>query len=89
MKLVTETPHMIAVCKDSSLWRLPADAVQDFLAHWTGGKTFWFGVDAWGQSVIIKLADITGVAVQTEASLARQVAEEAEERQRALIDGDG
>jgi len=87
MTIMDERPHLVAVCKDSSIWRLRPEDAADFTWHWTQSKPFWSGVDCWGQSVIVKLGDITGLILETDASIARKAADFEEQRMRAVIDG--
>lgn len=87
MKLRTEQPHFVAMCKDGSAWTLRPEDWDDFAAHWTAGKTFWSGVNLWDQSLIIKLADVTGMIALTAEALALFAEEAAEERHRAMMEG--
>lgn len=86
-QLTREHPHLKAICKDGSCWVLPLESRDDFLSHWMAGKTFWSGLSAYGDTVWVKLADITGVAEKTEVSLAADAEEEAELKRRAMVDG--
>lgn len=89
MRFVIETPHVKALCRDSTAWVLPLTAYPSVREAWMAGRAFWEGRDAWGAVVVVKLADIVGLAVWDEARIAIAEDEGAEERRRELLDGDG
>lgn len=82
-----EEPHVSAVCRDGSVWMLPVEAFDGFITAWMAGRAFWQGVNLWGSSVIIKLADITGVIVSTEESMAAIAADNEERKRRDVLTG--
>lgn len=87
MTLRREQPHFCAICKDSSSWLLKPESWDDFAAHWMAGKAFWSGHDIWDQPVVIKLGDVTGMVGKTAEALELCAHEDAEAKQRDLIDG--
>jgi len=87
MKLRAEMPHFRAMCRDGSRWHLAFDEHQSFEAAWTQGKSFWYGLDAYDARVVVKLADVTGMALWDEARLALWDEEDAELKSRELTDG--
>lgn len=87
MKLRSELPHIGCICRDSSHWQVPLSERQSFEDAWTNGRPFWYGVDIYGASIIVKLADITGVIIKSADYLAVRDAERAEEKARALLEG--
>jgi len=88
MKLVNERPHLVANCRDGSSWLLNISEQESFEAAWMAGKAFWIGLSARGARVAIKLADITGTALNTADVLEELEAEREEEQRRKLTSGD-
>ena len=88
MRLVLERPHVKALCRDSTAWILPTAVWTEVRAAWMAGRAFWEGEDAWGAVVVIKLADVVGLAFWDDTRIAVAEDEGAEERRRELLDGD-
>lgn len=84
IRLRLEQPHFTAMCRDGSAWALALKNVTHFRDAWMGGRAFWSGPNVWGETTDIKLADITGVTVRTEESLALRDEEGEEERRREI-----
>lgn len=89
MRLRVEEPHVKVITRDSCAWVLGIESHESFATDWMAGRAFWRGVDAFGTPVVIKLADIVGIALWDEDRIAYAMAESAEERHRDLLDGDG
>lgn len=73
------------MCRDGRPWALPLDALASFRAAWMAGSPFWSGVDIWGQSLDVKLADIVAVVVMTKESIATGDEEDEERKRREVI----
>lgn len=86
--LKLDTPHAKAHCRDSTIWLLPLDEHEAFLAAWTAGRAFWLGAGMYGERITIKLADIVGLSVWDAAALADSEHEQALRKARAMIDGE-
>lgn len=83
-RLRLEQPHFTAMCRDGSAWALLLDNVASFRDAWMAGRPFWSGPNVWGEITDIKLADITGVTVRTDESLALRDEEREEEKRREI-----
>lgn len=88
MQLRLEQPHVKAICKDGSHWALPTETWHAVKSAWMAGKAFWEGESAWGDPIVVKLGDITGLCYKTAAGLALQDAETEEERRRKMLRGE-
>lgn len=89
MKLRAELPHFRAMCRDGSAWFLDLAGLDSFKASWMHGTLpFWSGVDAYGAAVVVKLGDITGLAVWDTARLSVDDDEAAELKARGLTTSD-
>lgn len=87
MTLMEERPHFRVFCRDRTSYLLRLDERESFTRAWHSGAPFWQGTDVWGQALDIKLADIVGTCVKTEASLALIAEEDAEGDRRKLLKG--
>lgn len=85
MKLRVELPHFRAICRDGTPWALTMDGLTGFRGAWMSGSPFWSGVDIWGQSIDVKLADIVAVVVLTEESQSLGDEEADEIKRREVI----
>lgn len=83
-RLPLERPHFSAVCRDGSAWALSLGNLESFRDAWMAGRAFWTGMNVWGEATDIKLADITGVTVRTEESLALRDEENEEIKRREI-----
>lgn len=79
--LEDDMPHGKANCRDGSWWLVPPESCAGFLAAWKSGAPFWTGVGRLGDTVHIKLADITGFVERSEIGILR-AKEEADEMKR-------
>lgn len=84
--LRSDQPRIAATCKDGSSWLLPLSEYDSIRAAFVNSQTYWEGLNIWGESVTIKMFDITGLTELTAESLALRDAENAEEKQRALLE---
>lgn len=74
-------PRVVLMCKDGSAWALPSAERQSFEGAWVMGKSFWYGTGYFGEPIVVKLGDITGLMEHTADSLARRA--EADEEDTA------
>lgn len=89
MILRLEAPHLRLSDKQGAfLAAFPLEDTAAFLAAWTGREAFYSGVDVWGGRVHLLLALVGCVSEHTAEVIELLDAEEAERKQRRLMDSD-
>lgn len=89
MKLRTELPHVRVELKQGAGWYgLPVSQRDDVKAAWMRGQAFYDGVDLWGDEVTIKLGDVSGVTLRTQAGCDAIDEEDEERKRRKLTESD-
>ncbi len=87
MILTVELPHVRAICKDGGFYAFPVEQHVPLLAAWQGGQAFYSGLDAWGEPLCVKLADVVCVMRRTAEGLALVADEDRERKRRETFEG--
>ena len=87
MRRKTDDAHIRGICKDGSHWCLPWDEGESFETAWLAGRAFWTGTSLWGERIVVKLGDNTGLVYKTTDGNALQEAEAHEHRHRDMLNG--
>ena len=87
MDLRNESPRTRIFHRDGSHTHLRLEDYESFRAAWQAGKAFWDGVDPFGASVSVKLAEITIIFRITADVCAELKAEDEEEERRKMLKG--
>ena len=84
MTLRIEQPHVRLTCRDSSFWAIPPERFEEAKATLMRGAAWYEVVDLWGDPCVVKMADITGMALRTAEGIALLAEEESERKRREL-----
>ena len=77
-----------AFTKDSSCYSFARECYQPLLDAWMAGKAFYTGKSIYGSPMTVKLSCIEGVGCYSPDIIALADADEREEKQQALLNGD-
>jgi hypothetical protein len=89
MPIRAEGPHVKVYDHGASALYLPLSAHDDVQEALLADRTFWIGRDLWGQEITLRLDTVACMQAITEDAIAIHEQEDAELKQRALIEGDG
>jgi len=67
---LTDAPHLTVHCRDGSVWALPLASYETIRDAWERGQHHWHGLNLYGATVDVLLADVVGLTQHTAASLA-------------------
>lgn len=88
MPLRMEGPHVKVYDHTASALYLPMAAHDDVQEALLADRTWWIGRDLWGQEITLRLETVACVQAVTAEAITIHEHEDAELKQRALIEGD-